>query len=321
MLYGDYDVDGVASLALLQRILTELGAKANCFLPLRAEEGYGLSASGVDRCFEEHSPKLLIAVDCGTNSTREVASIRQRGADVIILDHHEISGERPHCTALVNPKADGTFHYLCSAGVAFKVAHALLKQSPDPQIDLKDYLDIIALATIADLVPLVGENRIFVHRGLRQMARTRWPGLAALMTIANVHPPLRGSDIGFRLGPRINASGRLGTALESLRFFCATIAARQPSSQKALIVRIAHARTSSGYLITEVEQWVDEYYDAPIHASIVAGRPIGIMASWGLSPPASCGSIIGRRCWWVSARAGLERQADEASKAFRLSKP
>ena len=201
VLYGDYDVDGVASLALLQRIFTAFGARVNCFLPLRAEEGYGLSPSGVARCFEESPPELLIAVDCGTNSAREVAMIRERGADVIILDHHEVSGERPRCAALVNPKADGKFQYLCSAGVAFKVAHALLKQMPNANIDLKDYLDIVALATLADLVPLVGENRILVHRGLQQMARTRWPGLTALMTIANVRSPLHGSDVGFRLGP------------------------------------------------------------------------------------------------------------------------
>jgi single-stranded-DNA-specific exonuclease len=272
VLYGDYDVDGVASLALLQRILTAAGARVKCFLPLRAEEGYGLSASGVDRCFEEHSPKLLIAVDCGTNSAREVANIRNRGADVIILDHHEISSERPHCAALVNPKAGGSFDYLCSAGVAFKLVHALLKQAPDPRIDLKDYLDIVALATLADLVPLVGENRILVHRGLKQMTRTRWPGLAALMTVANVRPPLRGSDIGFRLGPRINASGRLGTALESLRLLLCD--ERREAEQLAdSLDRQNRARQSvERALITEVEQWVEEYYDAKSHASIVAGR-------------------------------------------------
>jgi single-stranded-DNA-specific exonuclease len=272
VLYGDYDVDGVASLALLQRILTAVGAKVDCFLPLRADEGYGLSPSGVERCFEEHSPKLLIAVDCGTNSAREVANIRSRGADVIILDHHEISSERPYCAALVNPKAGGGFDYLCSAGVAFKLVHALLKQASNSEIDLKDYLDIVALATLADLVPLVDENRILVHRGLQQMARTRWPGLAALMTVANVHPPLRGSDIGFRLAPRINACGRLGTALESLRLLlCDDV--REAEQLASSLDRQNRARQSvERALIAEVELWVEEYYDAANHASIVAGR-------------------------------------------------
>jgi single-stranded-DNA-specific exonuclease len=272
VLYGDYDVDGVASLALLQRILTALGARASCFLPLRAEEGYGLSSSAVERCFEEYSPVLLIAVDCGTNSAREVSAIRKRGAEVIVLDHHEASGERPACVALVNPKAAGRFSYLCSAGVAFKLAHALLKRWPNPKIDLKDYLDIVALATLADLVPLVGENRIFVHRGLQQMERTRWPGLAALMTISNVRPPLRGSDVGFRLGPRINASGRLGTALESLRLLlCDDL--HEATQVADSLDRQNRARQSvERELIHAVEQWVEEHYDAGSHTSIVAGR-------------------------------------------------
>jgi single-stranded-DNA-specific exonuclease len=272
VLYGDYDVDGVASLALLQRILTALGAQASCFLPLRAEEGYGLSSSAVERCFEEYSPELLIAVDCGTNSAREVSAIRKRGAEVIVLDHHEASGERPACVALVNPKAAGRFSYLCSAGVAFKLAHALLKRWPNPKIDLKDYLDIVALATLADLVPLVGENRIFVHRGLQQMERTRWPGLAALMTISNVRPPLRGSDVGFRLGPRINASGRLGTALESLRLLlCDDL--HEATQVADSLDRQNRARQSvERELIHAVEQWVEEHYDAGSHTSIVAGR-------------------------------------------------
>jgi single-stranded-DNA-specific exonuclease len=272
VLYGDYDVDGVASLALLQRTLAAIGARVNCFLPLRAEEGYGLSPSAVERCFEEHAPELLIAVDCGTNSAQEVAGIRKRGADVVILDHHEISGERPECAALVNPKAGGGFDYLCSAGVAFKVVHALLKQAPNSRVDLRDYLDIVALATIADLVPLVGENRLFVHRGLQRMARTRWPGLAALMTVANVRLPLRGSDIGFRLGPRINASGRLGTALESLRLLlCDDI--REATQIADSLDRQNRARQSvEKELIQEVEQWVEEHYDATSHTSIVAGR-------------------------------------------------
>jgi single-stranded-DNA-specific exonuclease len=272
VLYGDYDVDGVASLALLQRILTAMGARVSCFLPLRAEDGYGLSPSGVERCFEQYSPELLVAVDCGTNSAREVAVIRQRGADVIVLDHHEVSSERPDCVALINPKTDGKFHYLCSAGVAFKVAHALLKRWPNPAIDLKNYLDIVALATLADLVPLVGENRILVYRGLQQMAHTRWPGLAALMTISNVRAPLRGSDIGFRLGPRINASGRLGTALESLRLLLCDDIREATQVADSLDRQNRTRQTVERDLILEVEQWVEEHYDAGSHASIVAGH-------------------------------------------------
>ena len=272
VLYGDYDVDGVASLALLQRTLTIVGGKVTCFLPLRAQEGYGLSAPAVERCFAEHSPKLLIAVDCGTNSASEVTNIRKRGADVIILDHHEISGARPDCAALVNPKTSDGFHYLCSAGVAFKVIHSLLKQARDPRIDLKEYLDIVALATLADLVPLIGENRIFVHRGLQQLAKTRWPGLAALMTVAHVRPPIRGSDVGFRLAPRINAAGRLGTALESLRLLLCDDPAEAKQLAESLDRQNSERQSVERALIADVERWVERYYDPLNHASIVAGR-------------------------------------------------
>lgn len=272
VLYGDYDVDGVASLALLKRILTAMGGDVACFLPLRAEEGYGLSASGVERCFEEHSPDFLIAVDCGTNSSREIADVRRRGADAIILDHHEPSSDRPECAALVNPKLGRDFHHLCSAGVAFKLAHALLKKAPQSHIDLKEYLDIVALATIADLVPLVGENRIFVHRGLQQMAHTRWPGLAALMTVAGVKAPIRGGDIGFRLGPRINASGRLGTALESLRLLLSDDPAEAAQIAGSLDRQNRDRQAVEKQLANEVETWVNQHYDARRDASIVAGQ-------------------------------------------------
>lgn len=272
VLYGDYDVDGVSSLALLKRALTVMGGKVECFLPLRAEEGYGLSAAGVERCFEDHSPELLIAVDCGTNSATEAADIRRRGADLVILDHHEVSGTRPECAALVNPKLGGDFHYLCSAGVVFKLAHALLKQTPRPEFDLREYLDIVALATVADLVPLTGENRIFVHRGLEQMARTRWPGLRALMAVAGVRPPIRGGDIGFRLGPRINASGRLGTALESLHLLLTDDPGEAARIADSLDRQNRDRQNVERLLAQEVEKWVEQHFEAKRDASIVAGR-------------------------------------------------
>lgn len=271
VLYGDYDVDGVSSLTLLNRALAAMDGKVACFLPSRAEEGYGLSAAGLERCFEEHAPELLIAVDCGTNSAREAADIRRRGADLVILDHHELSGDRPECVALVNPKRGADFHYLCSAGVVFKLIHALLKQAPRTDFDLKEYLDFVALATIADLVPLTGENRIFVHRGLEQMARTRWPGLKALMAVAGVRPPLRGGDIGFRLGPRINAAGRLGTALEALQLLLTDDAAEASRIADSLDRQNRDRQNVERLLVLEVEKWVEENFAAERDASIVAG--------------------------------------------------
>lgn len=272
VLYGDYDVDGVTSLALLKRILGAMGGQVDCFLPHRADEGYGLSAAGVERCFEEFSPGLLIAVDCGTNSAREIENIRSRGADALILDHHEPSGPLPVCTAVVNPKLGSDFHYLCSAGVVFKLAHALLRMHPSPEIDLKDYLDLVALATVADLVPLVGENRILVRRGLQQMASSRWPGIPALMAVAGVRPPLRGGDIGFRLGPRINASGRLGAALESLHLLLTDDSREASQLADSLDRQNRERRNVEQQLGREVEAWVEAHYDASRDASIVAGQ-------------------------------------------------
>ncbi|MEO5722595.1 MAG: single-stranded-DNA-specific exonuclease RecJ [Chthoniobacterales bacterium] len=219
VLFGDYDVDGVTSLALLAEMLRAYGAAPELFLPLRMEEGYGLSRESVERCWQEHQPQLLIAVDCGTSSLAEVADLRARGAEVIIFDHHEPKEVLPDCVAVVNPKISegGALRYLCTVGIVFKVCHALLKTRPLEGFDLKAQLDLVALGTVADIVPLEAENRVFVRQGLRQLERTMRPGLRKLIEVAGVRAPLRAEDIGFRLGPRLNAAGRLATAEKALR--------------------------------------------------------------------------------------------------------
>ncbi len=217
VLYGDYDVDGVTSITLLYSILRAFGLEARTFLPTRLEEGYGLSVKGIENSFEGDPPDLLIAADCGTNSRDEARLLREMGIDLIILDHHEPSPEGvADCAALVNPKLGEHFHYLCTAGVVFKIMHALLKTRPRKDFDLKSYLDIVALGTIADIVPLEGENRLFARRGLAQLDRTIHPGLVALKSVAGATTPMRTHDVGFKLGPRLNASGRLDTAVASL---------------------------------------------------------------------------------------------------------
>jgi single-stranded-DNA-specific exonuclease len=218
VLYGDYDVDGVTSLALLHEMLSAYGAPPALFLPSRMEEGYGLSRQGIERCWQTHQPQLLIAVDCGTSSCGEVAEIRARGADVIVLDHHEPKGRRPDCVAMVNPKAAGSaFAYLCSAGIVFKLCHALLKTRPLPEFDLRRRLDLVALGTVADIVPLEAENRILVYHGIEEIGRRRLLGVSRLLDVATVRPPIAAAHIAFRLGPRLNAAGRLTTAEKSLR--------------------------------------------------------------------------------------------------------
>ena len=223
VLFGDYDVDGVTSLALLAEMLRAYGAAPALFLPLRMEEGYGLSCESIERCLSQHQPQLLIALDCGTSSVAEIVDLTRRGVEVIVLDHHEPKSEVPDCVAIVNPKTDpgSPFNYLCSAGIVFKLCHALLKSRPI-DFDLKSRLDLVALATVADIVPLRGENRTFVQRGANEIARSRRVGLQKLIEVSGVKPPIFTEDIGFRLGPRLNAAGRLSTAEKSLQLLLAT---------------------------------------------------------------------------------------------------
>lgn len=224
ILYGDYDVDGVTSMALMHLILKAYGLDTHLFLPTRLEEGYGLSHDGIAKCYEQFGkPDLLIALDCGTTSLGEVAKLRADGVDCVIIDHHELSPQgRPDCLALVNPKLGDSHHYFCTAGLMFKVSHALLKARMIESYDLKETLDLVALGTVADLVPLIDENRLLVRRGLEALAQTTRHGLKALKQIAGVEGLVQTHHVGFRLGPRLNAAGRLDTAATALQLLLST---------------------------------------------------------------------------------------------------
>jgi len=222
---GDYDVDGVCSTTILVSLLRRLGLVPRYVVPRRAEEGYGLTRTSIDRALEAGKPDLFIALDCGTNSGEEVAYLRSLGVDVIIVDHHRSTEPAAAGALLINPHVnalpgDDAWRFLCTVGLVFKLVHGLLKKlraRQDPvalAIVLKDYLDLVAMGTIADLVPLTGENRIFARHGLKVLAETRRTGLIALMGVAGLKRDqgILPSDISFRLGPRINASGRLADA-------------------------------------------------------------------------------------------------------------
>lgn len=235
VIFGDYDVDGVTSTTLLQQVLRAFGLQANVYLPHRMDEGYGLSRDGVENCLKKYPTNLLLAVDCGSTAFETVAWLRERGVDTIVLDHHQISNPPPAAVALVNPQAkplDVTpetldFRELCSVGLAFKLAHALVKRGREMNLpgaadyDLRPLLDLVALGTIADLVPLTGENRILVSAGLERLNATERPGLVALKQVAQSPATLTTFDVGFQLAPRLNASGRLETAEESLHLLLA----------------------------------------------------------------------------------------------------
>lgn len=287
VLFGDYDVDGVTSVALLAEMLRSYGATPQLFLPLRREEGYGLSRESVDRCREQHRPQLVIAVDCGTSSLEEIAVLKSHGVDVIVLDHHEPKSALPDCVAVVNPKAESScgFQYLCSVGIAFKLCHALLKTRPAPEFDLKANLDLVALGTVADIVPLQNENRIFVQRGTVEIARSKRPGIRKLMEVAAVRAPVAAGDIGFRLGPRLNAAGRLATAEKALQLL---LTRDETEATELAALLDAQNRERQGVekrICGEAEEELGKIVDLERNAAIVVGARdwhpgvLGIVAS------------------------------------------
>lgn len=285
VLYGDYDVDGVTSLTLLTRVLRAFGGTPECFLPSRVDEGYGLSADGIARCVSTHAPQLLIAVDCGTSSVAEIASLQAQGVDVIVLDHHESKDSLPQCIALVNPKLGDDFHYLCSVGLVFKLAHALLKRRPLSDFDLRECLDLVALGTVADLVPLVEENRTLVKRGLVQLQHTKWIGLRSLIEAAGLQPPFTPPDVGFGLGPRLNAAGRLGTAQDALELLLTEDPGRARALALALDAQNRERRAVEEDVFKQAEAQLQQWFDLTRDAAIVVGAPgwhpgvVGIVAS------------------------------------------
>lgn len=217
---GDYDVDGVTSSALLTLVLRELGARVEVVLPSRFDEGYGLGTDLLTRCLEQHGPRLIVTVDCGSGSHDAVAMARAAGVDVVVTDHHDVSGPPAPAVAVVNPKcgASGGQRTLAGVGVTFKLCHALIKQGREQGharaggIDLRQYLDLVAVGTIADVVPVLGENRILIRHGLACLNGRSRDGLRALSDVAGAGGELGTYHVGFVLGPRLNAAGRMGKA-------------------------------------------------------------------------------------------------------------
>ena len=211
LVYGDYDVDGICAVTILTETLREEKAEVDYRIPLRHTEGYGLNEEAVREIAEKYS--LLITVDCGIANVREVRLARELGLRVIVTDHHEIPDMLPPADALLDPLLGAyPFRRLCGAGVALKICQAMQGME-----GVEKRLEIAALATVADIVPLVDENRILVREGMLRMEHTHRPGLRALMENAEISFPVRADDIGFRIGPRLNAAGRLEDAAQGVR--------------------------------------------------------------------------------------------------------
>jgi single-stranded-DNA-specific exonuclease len=218
-IFGDYDVDGAASSALLKRFLDHFGIESEIYIPDRIFEGYGPNPDAM-RELVGRGATLIVTVDCGTNSAAAIAAAGEAGAEVVVLDHHQVGGALPDAVAVVNPNRDDDLSgqgHLCAAGVVFltlvqtaKVLRARLPGSPQP--DLLGLLDLVALATVCDVVPLTGVNRAFVVKGLQIMRQQTNVGLAALARASRIGEPVGVFHLSFLLGPRINAGGRIGDA-------------------------------------------------------------------------------------------------------------
>jgi len=292
VVYGDYDVDGVCSTALLVLVLRALGASVQPFLPQRLAEGYGLGPDGLQRCLETHAPSLIITVDCGTASTDAVNAAREAGVDVIVTDHHEPDGEPAPALAVVNPKLgeDERVTMLAGVGVAFKFCHAIVKRGLEEErecvkmIDLRDYLDLVAVATVADIVPLAGENRILVRHGLARLNREARPGFAALKKVGGVRGDVEGYHVGFVLGPRLNAAGRLGDAVAALELLLAED--RETAMQRAEVLDAANRERKQieETIVVEADSAAAAFKAEAVFGLVVAGEgwhpgTIGIVAS------------------------------------------
>ncbi|MBS1870966.1 MAG: single-stranded-DNA-specific exonuclease RecJ [Actinobacteria bacterium] len=282
--HGDYDVDGVCATALLLRALRRAGADAEWFLPSRLDDGYGLSAATVER-LAARGTRLLVTVDCAITAVEEVALARRLGLDVVVTDHHRprADGALPDAP-IVHPALGGyPCPDLCAAGVAYKLAQALASATGADPAACDDDLDLVALATIADLVPLRGENRRLVRAGLRALASTGKPGLRALMRVARADPSeLDARTVGFRLAPRINAAGRLRRADAGVELLLTTDEARAAAIAEELDAANAERRFTEQRILFEAEAQVRELGERP--AYVLAGEGwhpgvVGIVAS------------------------------------------
>src|SRR4051795_5511978 len=281
--HGDYDADGICATVLAIRILRELGADVEWHLPSRFEEGYGVSSATLERLADEGCG-LVLTVDCGITAVEEVADARARGLDVIVTDHHRPGDVLPDCPIVATRPSEYPFPELCGTGVVYKLGQALFGVESDVP---KRHLDLVALATIADVVPLVDENRSLAIAGLRALARTAKPGLRALMKSAGVDPAtVDAGAVGFRLAPRLNAAGRLGHPRAALELLLTEDEAQARRLADSLEGLNRERQAVEGRILREavaqVESWPPEHRARRAYA--VAGADwhegvIGIVAS------------------------------------------
>lgn len=293
LVFGDYDVDGIVSTVLLVRVLRHLGAEqvATC-LPDRLDEGYGFSIAALQRCFAQTKPGLIITVDCGITAVNPAEYVGKNGIDLIVTDHHEPGSALPMAIAVVNPKLgdSDSLKMLAGVGVAFKLCHALLKHGKKEKyagtdFDLKEYLDLVAVGTVADIVPLLDENRIFVRHGLARFNASESPAWRALKEVASLNGRLDTYHLAFCIAPRLNAAGRLATAETALELLLTTDENRAKSIAKKLDEANRARQALETQILEEAVEEINGYFNPALHYGIVIGRRswhvgvIGIVAS------------------------------------------
>ncbi|MGE5197445.1 MAG: single-stranded-DNA-specific exonuclease RecJ [Deltaproteobacteria bacterium] len=283
MVFGDYDVDGITALALIKTTLSKVGINAVCHLPHRIKEGYGLNKN-ILSLVKENKARLLITVDCGTNSEGQIRELKRCGIEVIVTDHHEPGVElSTSAGATINPKVKGSnygYRDLAGVGVAYKFCQAITGKK------LAEELDLVSLGTIADVVPLTGENRIFVKEGLRRLSHTKRPGLTALIESSGIKDKKISSEfVSFILGPRINASGRMDTAHIALQLLLSE--KKQEADELARSIESFNRlrQKIEGKILEEAQDLIDKEINFKEHKIIVIAREnwhqgvLGIVAS------------------------------------------
>lgn len=293
-IYGDYDVDGISGTALLVSFLRQIGLFCNYFIPNRFDDGYGLNEDALQLIISSGA-SLIMSVDCGITALKEAAFCHKAGVDLIILDHHAPMESIPEAAAVVNPLQPGCnypFKMLAGVGVAFNLLVALrgcMRQegafSVDNEPDLREWLDLVALGTIADVVPLVGQNRIYVFHGLQKLENSIRPGIEALKKVAGVMKTVTCGQVGFRLAPRLNAAGRMESAVPGVELLLSTTAEECSIIADELDTANAERQTVERSILEQAEAMVDSGGTYPARKSIVLSSRdwhqgvIGIVAS------------------------------------------
>lgn len=288
LIYGDYDVDGITAVSMLYLLLKQLGANVCFYIPHRVQEGYGISTSGIDEAAKLQID-LIISVDCGVTAIKEVEYARTLNMDVIISDHHEPAINLPDAYAILNPKCEDAnypFQELAGVGVAYKLAQALIAALNLDGSIIEDFVDLVAIGSAADIVPLIDENRIFVKEGLKKLNETSRPGLKALLQLAGLlNKPIGSGQIVFIIAPRINAVGRMGNAERAIELFTTQDYDRALEIANIFEVENRQRKNIDEETFRMAQQIVEENYDLSNSYGLVLDQDgwhpgvIGIVAS------------------------------------------